>query len=61
MTTEVLFAGLPIADLQAAVGRYEQLIGRTADVPNRNEVMWCLAGNGWLSVIEEAEPAEVAS
>jgi predicted enzyme related to lactoylglutathione lyase len=55
---EVLFASLPVADLQAAVVWYEQLFGRAADiVPNENEVMWCVAGNGWLCVIEDPERA----
>src|SRR5271156_5341364 len=51
---EVLFAGVPVADLQAALGWYEQLFGRTADVvPDKKEVMWCVAENGWLYVIED--------
>jgi len=36
------------------MGWYEQLFGRVPDiVPNENEVMWCLAGNGWLYVIHD--------
>jgi predicted enzyme related to lactoylglutathione lyase len=55
---QVLFASVPVADLQAAIGWYEQLFGRPADiVPNQNEVMWCVAGNGWLYVIEDPERA----
>jgi predicted enzyme related to lactoylglutathione lyase len=58
MTMEVLFASVPVTDLQAALGWYEQLFGRSADiVPNKNEVMWCVAGNGWLYVIEDPERA----
>ncbi len=54
MTMEVLFASVPVADLQLAIGWYEQLFGRSADiVPNENEVMWRVAGNGWLYVIED--------
>ena len=31
---------------------YERLFGRPAYiVPNNDEVMWCVAGNGWLYVI----------
>ncbi len=26
-------------------------------VPNKNEVMWCVTGNGWLYVIEDPERA----
>jgi predicted enzyme related to lactoylglutathione lyase len=55
---EVLFASVPVTDLHAAMGWYEQLFGRPADlVPNENEAMWCVAGNGWLYVIEDLERA----
>jgi predicted enzyme related to lactoylglutathione lyase len=54
VTMEVLFASVPVTDLQAALGWYEALFGRSADiVPNKNEVMWCVAGSGWLYVIED--------
>lgn len=54
VTMEVLFASVPVADLRAALSWYEQLFGRAADlVPNESEVMWCVAGNGWLYVIED--------
>ena len=52
---EVLFAAVPVADLQAASSWYAQLFGRPADIiPNANEVMWHVAGNGWIYVIEDA-------
>jgi predicted enzyme related to lactoylglutathione lyase len=55
---EVLFASVPVSDLQAVMPWYEQLFGRAADVvPNQSEVMWCVAGNGWLYVIEDPERA----
>jgi predicted enzyme related to lactoylglutathione lyase len=55
---EVLFASVPLTDLQAALGWYEALFGRSADiVSNKYEVMWCVAGNGWLYVIEDPERA----
>jgi predicted enzyme related to lactoylglutathione lyase len=55
---EVLFASVPVADLDEARGWYERLFGRTADiVPNEHEVMWRVAGNGWLYVIEDHERA----
>ncbi len=51
MTMEVLFASVPVADLHTAIGWYDRLFGRAADiVPNETEVMWCVAGNGWLYV-----------
>jgi predicted enzyme related to lactoylglutathione lyase len=55
---EVLFACMPVADLHVAIAWYEQLFGRAADiVPNSNEVMWHVAGNGWLYVIQDPERA----
>jgi predicted enzyme related to lactoylglutathione lyase len=58
VTMEVLFVAVPVADFQAAMSWYEQLFGRVADiVPNENEVMWCVAGNGWIYVIEDQERA----
>jgi predicted enzyme related to lactoylglutathione lyase len=51
---EVLFASVPVADLHTALNWYERLFGRAADiVPNDSEIMWCVAGNGWLYVIED--------
>ncbi len=58
VTMEVLFASVPVADLQPAMPWYEEVFGRAADiVPNENEVMWCVAGNAWLYVIEDPERA----
>ncbi len=55
---EVLFASVPVADLDAASGWYEQIFGRPADIiPNEDEVMWCVAGNSWLYVIKDPERA----
>jgi hypothetical protein len=37
---------------------YEQLFGRPADiVPNKDEVVWRVAGNGWLYVMEDSRRA----
>jgi predicted enzyme related to lactoylglutathione lyase len=58
VTMEVLFASVPVADLQSSMGWYERLFGRAADiVPNMNEVMCCVAGNGWVYVIEDLRRA----
>ena len=55
---EVLFASVPVTDLRGARGWYEQVIGRPADiVPNEDEVMWCVAGHGWLCVVQDPERA----
>jgi glyoxylase I family protein len=51
---EVLLASLPVSDLSAALDWYGVLFGRAADiVPNDGEAMWCVAGNGWLYVVED--------
>ncbi len=51
---EVLLASVPVSALPAALDWYELLFGRPADiVPNDGEAMWCVAGNGWLYVIED--------
>jgi predicted enzyme related to lactoylglutathione lyase len=58
VTMEVLFASVPVANLRTAKAWYEQLFGRAPDlVPNENEVMWCVADNGWLYVIQDSERA----
>lgn len=58
VSTEVLFASVPVADLQVAMEWYGCLFGRPPDiVPNSNEVMWRVAGNGWLYVIKDPERA----
>jgi glyoxylase I family protein len=58
MTIEVLFASVPVADLRAALPWYEQLFGRAADiVPNENEVLWRMTGDGWIYVIEDTARA----
>jgi hypothetical protein len=58
VTMEVLLASVPVADLHTALSWYEQVFGRPPDiVPNESEVMWCVAGNGWLYVIEDVERA----
>jgi glyoxylase I family protein len=55
---QTLFASVPVTDLGAAVGWYERLFGRAADiVPNDHEVMWRVADHGWLYVIDDAERA----
>jgi predicted enzyme related to lactoylglutathione lyase len=58
MTMELLFACVPVSDLNAATRWYERVFGRAPDiVPNESEVMWQVAGNGWLYVIQDAERA----
>lgn len=55
---DVLFAGVPIADIEAAASWYAQLLGRSADVVvTSDEVMWRFADGAWLYIIEDRERA----
>jgi predicted enzyme related to lactoylglutathione lyase len=55
---EVLFAGVPVADFEAARAWYERLFGRPADVvPHETEVMWQAAEAGWVYVVRDPERA----
>ena len=57
MQAEVLFAGLAVADLDAALAWYERLFGRAPDlVPNDTEAAWQLAApGGWIYVVLDPE------
>ena len=58
MEANVLFAGIPVADFAEARRWYEQLFGRAPDVvAHAEEVMWQVAGTGWLYVLREPERA----
>jgi predicted enzyme related to lactoylglutathione lyase len=53
-----VFAGIPVADYDAALVWYERLLGRPPDlVPNENEAAWQLTESGWFYVIGDAERA----
>jgi predicted enzyme related to lactoylglutathione lyase len=55
---QVLFAGVSVSDLGAAVGWYSRLFGRSPDIEvNTNEVMWHLTEAGWLYVIVNRQRA----
>jgi predicted enzyme related to lactoylglutathione lyase len=54
----VLFAGVPVAELHAALAWYERLLGGPPDlVPNESERMWRLTDGGWVYVVADAERA----
>jgi predicted enzyme related to lactoylglutathione lyase len=54
----VLFAGVPVAELHAAIAWYERLLGGPPDrVPNESERMWRLTDGGWVYVVADAERA----
>lgn len=58
MVIDVLFAGIAVADFDAALAWYEQLFGRPADLLVRDdEVMWRIAGAGWLYLVADATRA----
>jgi predicted enzyme related to lactoylglutathione lyase len=53
-----VFAGIPVADRDAAVEFYARLFGRPPDlIPNAKEAAWGLTEEGWLYVVADAERA----
>jgi hypothetical protein len=53
-----LFAGIPVSDYGDAVGWYERLFGRSADVIVKDdECMWQVVDAGWVYVVADAERA----
>jgi predicted enzyme related to lactoylglutathione lyase len=58
MDASVLFIGIPVADFAQGRRWYEQLFGRAPDVvAHDEEVMWQVAGAGWLYILREPERA----
>ena len=52
---EAVFAGVPVADFDAAIDFYERFFGRPADlVPKEGDSAWQLAGAGWVYVVRDA-------
>jgi hypothetical protein len=46
---DILFAGVPIADIEAATSWYGRLLGRAADVVvTSDEIMWRFGDAAWL-------------
>jgi catechol 2,3-dioxygenase-like lactoylglutathione lyase family enzyme len=55
---DLLFAGLAVADFPRALEWYARFFGRDPDVVvHDREVMWRVAGSGWLYVVEDAARA----
>jgi catechol 2,3-dioxygenase-like lactoylglutathione lyase family enzyme len=53
-----VFAGIPVADYDAALAWYERLLGRPPDViVNENEAMWQVAETGWIYVVGDTNRA----
>ena len=58
MAVTHVFAAVPVADLDVAIGWYERLAGRAPDlIPNREEAAWRMTETGWICVIADAERA----
>ena len=58
MESETLFAGVAVADFQAAQGWYERFFDRPADVvAHDTEVMWQKTATGWIYIVRDPEHA----
>ena len=56
MAVDVLFAGIPVAELEPALDWYERLLGRPPDMtPNESERTWQLTDDGWIYVVEDPQ------
>ena len=54
----VLFAGVPVSDIEIASAWYERLFGRPPDVvSNPSEVMWRCSDPAWLYIVVDPERA----
>jgi predicted enzyme related to lactoylglutathione lyase len=53
-----VFAGVAVADYDAALEWYERLFGRPPDViVKEDEAMWRVAGTGWIYVVADVDRA----
>jgi predicted enzyme related to lactoylglutathione lyase len=58
LAVNVLFAGIAVTDLGAAIEWYERLLGGPPDMaPNERERCWRLTGESWIYVVAEPERA----
>ena len=61
VSAEHLFAGIPVADRDAAMQWYARLLGRPPDlVPNDREAAWRLTDSAWICLYADAEPPGAA-
>jgi catechol 2,3-dioxygenase-like lactoylglutathione lyase family enzyme len=61
MTIEQVLAVVPVADITAASGWYEHLLGRTPDNrPMDTLIEWRVTGTGWLQVATDTARAGTA-
>jgi catechol 2,3-dioxygenase-like lactoylglutathione lyase family enzyme len=55
---DVLFAGIPVRELEPAVEWYGRFLGRPPDMaPNETERTWQLTDDGWIYVVEDLDRA----
>jgi predicted enzyme related to lactoylglutathione lyase len=60
MSATHVFAGIPVADREAAVTWYTRLFGRPPELlPNDDEAAWRVTESGWVYVI--ADPPRAGS
>jgi predicted enzyme related to lactoylglutathione lyase len=58
VSIDVLFAGVAVADFDAALAWYDRLLGRPADIVVKDdEVMWRITEGAWLYVVGDARHA----
>ena len=56
-----VFAGVPVADYEAAIEWYRRLLGRPADrFPTEDEAVWQLTDTGLIYVVSDPERAGTA-
>ncbi len=58
MDVDVIFAGVPVSDFDAARAWYERFFGRPPDVvAHESEVMWRVTDRGWLYILRDPDRA----
>src|SRR5258708_21137775 len=58
LTIKHVFAGIAVADYDAALAWYTRFFGRSPDViVTKNEAMWQAAETGWIYVVGDANRA----
>lgn len=58
MGLTAFFAGVPVADFDAARQWYERLMGAPPDfLPKEDEAVWQVDGAGWIYVVADPERA----
>jgi catechol 2,3-dioxygenase-like lactoylglutathione lyase family enzyme len=58
LAINVLFAGIPVADLETAIDWYERLLGGPPDMaPNETERTWKLTDESWIYVVRDPDRA----